>query len=131
MADLFDRFTGSAGAITSHTADSGDTWGPSGTSGEIDGSGSAYYPAPISGADFMALSSWTPPGTDYAVSIVFGSGFRQSVPLDRHQHRGHQRRPRLVVELRTVEGVDRPQAVETERTLVSGRRPPAPAPGRR
>ena len=46
MADLFDRFIGSAGAITGHTADSGDTWGPSGTTMAINGSGSLYSPAP-------------------------------------------------------------------------------------
>ena len=44
MADLFDRFVGSAGVLTGHTADSGDTWGPSGCAIELDGSGAIYCP---------------------------------------------------------------------------------------
>lgn len=78
MADFFDRFVGS-GALSSHTADSGESWGPSATSHAIDGSGSLYQTYPQAGAnDYGTVSGWTPPGTDYAVSIVFGAGFRQS-----------------------------------------------------
>jgi hypothetical protein len=77
MSDLFDRFVGTAEVITSHTADSGDSWGPSGTTNSINGAGSAYSPAPTAGGtDLLALSSWTPPSTDYAASVVFGLGFR-------------------------------------------------------
>ena len=80
MSDLFDRFVGSAGAITGHTADSLDTWGPSGTTLSIDGSGAAYSPAPTTpGYDFAGISSWTPPGTDYSASIVLGANARNLV----------------------------------------------------
>jgi len=74
MADLFDRFTGSAGVLTSHTADSGDTWGPSGnTDYQLSGSGAAYGTAGGFVWGGIAYSSWTPPGTDYQVDFVLGA----------------------------------------------------------
>jgi hypothetical protein len=76
MSDLFDRFVGSPGVVTGHTADSGQSWGPSGTTFAIDGSGSVYSPNPET--DYVAYTSWTPPGTDYAAAVVLGAGFRES-----------------------------------------------------
>jgi hypothetical protein len=41
MADLFDRFSSSAGTLASHTADSGDTWSDPGAQWSLSGTGSA------------------------------------------------------------------------------------------
>ncbi len=83
MADLLDNFDGSSGALTSHTADSGDTWTTpnsafAATTPTIDGSGSVYaaIPTVANGGFLTALSSWTPPGTNYAVTVTIGAGFR-------------------------------------------------------
>ena len=42
MADFFDRFSGNAGPLSSHTADSGDTWIDPLATCSISGSGSVY-----------------------------------------------------------------------------------------
>jgi len=74
VADLFDRFIGSAGVLTGHTADSGDTWGPSGnTDYQLSGAGYAYGTSGAFAWGSIAVSSWTPPGTDYEVQFVLGS----------------------------------------------------------
>lgn len=76
MADLFDRFTGSASQlVAAHTADSGQAWGPSGvTELLLSGSGSLYS-SQTDGSystDYWAQSGWTPPN-DYDVSVVVGA----------------------------------------------------------
>jgi hypothetical protein len=77
MADFFDRLMGT-GTIDTHTADTGQSWSPSGTAIALDGSGGLKAPHYGGDSDFIAASNWTPPGTDYAVSIVLGAGFRNA-----------------------------------------------------
>jgi hypothetical protein len=71
MADLFDRFAGSAGLLSGHTADSGDTWTVTTGDMALDGAGSLYSTAEYN--TIVAASSWTPPGTDYEAAIVVGA----------------------------------------------------------
>lgn len=70
MSDLFDRFAGTAEVITSHAADSLDTWGPPGTAIAV-ASGSVYSPPPSATNDYVAYSSTVQP-TDCEASIVLG-----------------------------------------------------------
>jgi hypothetical protein len=74
MSDLFDRFNGApAAALVGHVADSGDTWFPtSGTNLNLNGTG-GVYPNTITGRFWIAMSTATPPGADYATSFVVGA----------------------------------------------------------
>jgi hypothetical protein len=73
MADLFDRFSGSSGALAGHTADSGDTWSDPDGYAHINGSGSAWGSGDPGTTASFPVSSWTPPGTDYGVSMMLGA----------------------------------------------------------
>jgi hypothetical protein len=74
MGDLFDRFSGPAGPLSNHTADSGDTWADPSATCSISGAGAVYTSGTfVEGS--LALSSWTPPGTDYSASFVVGEDF--------------------------------------------------------
>jgi hypothetical protein len=73
MADLWDTFTGAAGLLSGHPSNSGNTWlTAQSATVSIDGSGHAYGNSATPSNGTMPISSWTPPGTDYAVSIVVG-----------------------------------------------------------
>jgi hypothetical protein len=74
MADLFDRFSGSAGPLSNHVADSADTWDADASTWNLTGDG-CIASAGAGGNGVQAFSSWTPPGTDYAVAVVLGSGY--------------------------------------------------------
>ena len=75
MADLFDRFSGSAGALAGHTADSGDTWTDIHSLMTLSGSGSVTNSGTGTDGFNYPTSSWTPPGTDYAVKMVVGADY--------------------------------------------------------
>ncbi len=73
MADLLDTFTGSAGLLSAHTADSGDTWlGAESAQCHLDGSGSLYASTFID-LGHIPYSSWTPASANYAVSVTMGA----------------------------------------------------------
>jgi len=75
--DLFDAFPGAAGDLASHTSGSGATWSGSGVL-SLNGSGAVYTSGTFTEGT-MPVSSWTPPGTDYAVWFVVGADFATGV----------------------------------------------------
>jgi hypothetical protein len=75
MADLFDKFIGAAGPLSGHTADSLDTWPTAAVNVSLDGFGQLYGNNASPSNGIQPLSSWTPPGADYAVALVIGSAW--------------------------------------------------------
>jgi hypothetical protein len=82
MGDFFDRFSDSAGPLSSHVADSGDTWDSDASGWSLSGTGSVYssQSSPTNGTP--ALSTWTPSGTDYAATIVLGASAGSDGSID-------------------------------------------------
>jgi hypothetical protein len=74
LANLNDTFTGGAGLLSGHTADTGETWASLAgiNNWTLDGSGNVYCGG-LGGFINIDWSSWTPASADYSVLVTFNT----------------------------------------------------------